>query len=146
MMVFMQTRFETKGTIFFVAGNSGERVLVGLDESDYIDLLGMDLNNTEIKVEIDKGNYGAEYSQIVPHHETKAGIYTIKMDGTTQRFQLDIDTENASILRRKGFTDGEVVSLVLEKLPYKTTRTNRYSDLKLDIGRIKVLIVLLDDL
>lgn len=124
--------FITMGRLYYVTGSVGERVIVGTDPADYPEILDLGVDGKEVKLRVDKHCYGAEYQQIVPSHTCKAGVYTITIDATEPRFQLDIDPDDARKLRDAGFRDCEEVSLRIEKLPYSRQRQASYSGLNLD--------------
>jgi PAS domain-containing protein len=65
-----------------------------------------------------KTEFATEYSQQMPEHKIKVGLYTIKMDGIP-KYQLDLNARDSEELLARGFKDLEKVALVIEKSTYR---------------------------
>lgn len=129
----MTTHYSTSGTLYIVPTLNGRKGIVGLDYSNYENLLSKDIMDEEVDLTIQKALYGSEYEQGAPTHKLRAGLYTIKIEGLSTKPQMDIaESEIASLIAR-GFEDGDSVNLTIEKLPYLKRREAGYDDIQMSI-------------
>ena len=111
----------------------GERGLVSLDYPDYQGLLGRGIMDEDVRLSLRKAVHGVEYAQGAPELIAKAGLYTIVIEGTNAKPQMDIDGPAAERARRCGFRDGDEVRVSIERLPTRNPREAAYDGLKLDL-------------
>jgi len=113
-----ESRYETGGTLYVITTMKGNKGIIGLDFQDYEGLLAFGFKDEEVVLTVKKAKHGSEYSQQVPEHKTRVGLYTIKMEGMP-KFQLDLNVRDVEELFARGFKDLEKVALVIEKSPYR---------------------------
>ena len=125
--------YQAEGKLFETPTMTGNRGLVSLAAMHYEPLLALGIMNEEVDLTLTKANVGIEYAQGAPTYRTKAGLYTIKMDGIVPKPQLDLDQRDMGELAARGFRDGDAVIVDIVKLPYRVERSASYDDLNLDV-------------
>ena len=129
----MTKRYSTNGTLYIVPTLSGRKSIIGLDYSDYENLLSEGIMDEEVDLTIQKAIYGTEYEQGAPTHKLRAGLYTIKIESISTKPQMDIDENETESLVARGFRDGNSVNLIIEKLPYLKHREAGYADIEMNV-------------
>ncbi|MGI6032611.1 MAG: hypothetical protein ACOX69_04265 [Coriobacteriales bacterium] len=129
----MENRIETRGFFYVNPTMTGDTGLVGLKQQDYEKFMAYGMLDQEVLVKLTKANTGSEYPDGAPEYKARAGIYTITMDGTTAKPQIDLSSNDVSRMRERGFRDLDEVLVEVEQLPYKTPHKPDYGDLKIEV-------------
>ena len=125
--------YETTGRLYVVATMTGEKGLVALDYPDYQNLLAHGIMDEEVSVRMRKASFGSEYEQGAPDLRAQAGLYTITIEGTNAKPQIELGEAAVAQARARGLRDGDEVRLAIEPLPCRNPRAASYDGLKLDL-------------
>lgn len=123
--------YEGVGTFYLAQTMTGQKGLVSMAYSEYEKLLAMGLMDQEVEATLTKKNIGSEYPDGAPSWHGKAGLYSIKIDGTNLKPQMDIAEDKIIELIERGLKDGDEVLISVSALPYAQPRTADYDDLDL---------------
>lgn len=128
----MEKHYETQGTLYFVPTMQGKRGLISLDYPDYQNLLGKGIMDEDVCVLVKKAKHGIEYEQKAPELAAKASLYTITIEGTNAKPQIEVNESVVEEAQLRGFRDGDKIALRIETLPTRIPAEASYDGLKID--------------
>ena len=127
----MERQYNTLGVFYITPTMTGAKGIIALEYADYEQLIMLGVMNEEVELLVEKVKCGIEYNQKKPSFRTKAGLYTIKMEGINEKAQLDIVETEIPKMTERGFLDGDEVALIIKPLPYHMHCDASYDSLDL---------------
>ena len=125
--------YDTEGRLFFTQTMGDDKGLISMDYSDYEGLLAVGIMDEQIDLTLNKTHSVNDYTRQASEHKMRASLWTIKIDATHPKPQIGLSEQDVVELVKRGFSDGDKVSVHVEGLPYRIPCEANYDGLKLDI-------------
>ena len=115
--------YETTGRLYVVATMTvAKRASWPWTIPTHQNLLAHGIMDEEVSVRMRKASFGSEYEQGAPELRAQAGLYTITIEGTNAKPQIELGEAAVAQARARGLRDGDEVRLAIEPLPCRNPR------------------------